>query len=361
MLRGKIRVRWARAPGFALVVAAILIGSAVRCTSAESCSSFGDPPAELSSSPQPHCWGGKLLGPWNDSDGAPRYACLYEPESAAPNNRLPLVVFLHPSLLPADSVKLTNLLGSLASAELSDHPSKRGFILLAPEGRKTSHYYPFPDNSGYGWDNWYRQFNPAGDVTIGGTTYRENVDAAALDHFIAQEVATGKANSDRIFLTGWSNGASMAIVYGLNRLYIAAIAVYSAPDPFGVLDDPCPQDPVTTPPKNQHQIQILNPHLSMMHVFNNCDAAGLCANAHRLTNQLRPLGVNMDDVIINWLRNEVPSCLDACGTDPNGDASMLSNPLGAWLGFMNHARWPSSSTPRMLDFLRQHPLSAHQR
>jgi len=356
----KIRIQSVRALGLAMMTAAVVFGGASRNASAGGCGPFGDPPATLISSPKPYCWGGKLLGPWNDSDGTPRYACIYEPRSAAPSNRLPLLVFIHPSLFPAGSVKLTNLLGSLDSAELSGNPSKRGFILLAPEGRKTSHYYPFPDNTGYGWDNWYRQFNPSGDVTIGATTYRENVDAAAIDQFIAQEVATGKVDTDRIYLTGWSNGAAMAFIYGLNRPNIAALAVYSAPDPFGALNDPCQQDPVATPPKDDHQIQIFNPRLSAMHVFNNCDAAGLCASANRLANQLRPLGGDVDDTIINGFRTQVSSCLDSCGTDPNGDASAISNPLGAFLGFMNHARWPSGWTPEMLDFLRRHPLSARR-
>lgn len=354
----KIRIQSVRALGLAMITAAVVFGCASRNASAGSCGPFGDPPAKLFSSPKPYCWSGKPLGPWNDRDGTPRYACIYEPESAASDNRLPLLVFIHPSLFPADSIKLTNLLGSLDSAELSADPSKRGFILLAPEGRKTSHYYPFPDNSGYGWDNWYRQFNPSGNVTIGATTYRENVDAAAIDQFIAQEVATGKVNTDQIYLTGWSNGAAMAFIYGLNRPNIAALAVYSAPDPFGALDDPCPQDPVTTHPKDHHQIQIFNPRLPTMHVFNSCDAAGICANALRLASQLRPLGVDVDDVIIDAFRTQVSSCFDSCGTDPNGDASAISNPLGAFLGFMNHARWPSGWTPEMLDFLRRHPLNA---
>lgn len=348
-----------RAPGLAVMTAAIIFGCAGQRASAGSCGPFGDPPATLISSPSPYCWGGRLLGPWKDSDGSPRYACIYEPEFATASNRLPLLVFIHPSLFPADSVKVTNLLGSLDSAELSDNPSKRGFILLAPEGRKTSHYYPFPDNSGYGWDNWYRQFNPSGDVTIGGTTYKENVDAAAIDHFIAQEVATGKVDTDRIYLTGWSNGAAMAFIYGLNRPNIAAIAVYSAPDPFGALDDPCQQDPVAARATDDRHIQVFNPRLSAMHVINSCDAAGICANAMRLTSRLRPLGVDLDDTIIDAFRTQVSSCLDSCGTNPNGDASTISNPGGAFFGLMNHVRWPSSWTPEMLDFLRRHPLNAH--
>ncbi len=89
--------------------------------------------------------------------------------------------------------------------------------MLAPVGRKTTHYYPVPYNRGLGWDNWYRQLDPAGDVKIGATLYRENVDAAAIDHFIAEEVGADKADPNRIYVTGWSNGAAMAYLYALNR------------------------------------------------------------------------------------------------------------------------------------------------
>ena len=297
------------------------------------------------------------MAPWNDSDGTPRYSCLYEPTTATPQHKLPMVVYLHPSLVSADSAKFINLLGSLYNAKLSDSPSREGYILLAPEGRKTSHFYPWPDDSGYGWDNWYRQFNPAGDIKIGSTVYTENVDAAAIDHFIAEEVATGKVDTNRIYLTGWSNGAAMALIYGLSRPNIAAIAIYSGPDPFGAISDPCQQVPVAGTPKNDSEIQIFNPRLAVMHLYNSCDTAGLCANiSQRLTDQLHALGIDPKNVILDAMRNQVTSCDASCGTDPNGDASITDNPEGATLGFMNHARWPSAWLPQMFEFLRDHRL-----
>ena len=356
----KIPARAMRALVVAALMAAMAMGGANPPADAGTCGPFGDPPATFISSPKPYCWGGERLGPWNYSDGNPRYACIYEPDSASATNRLPLLVFIHPSLVPAGSVRATNLLHYLDSANLSGNPPKPGFILLAPQGRKTTHYYPFPDNRGYGWDNWYRQFNPTGDVSIGGVTYKENVDAATIDEFIAQAIATGKVDTDRIYVTGWSNGAAMAYVYALNRPKIAAIAVYSAANPFGMLADPCPQKPVTTKPTDNSQIRIFNSGLPVMHLYNNCDVAGLCRSAGQLASQLRPLGVEVQDTIINSFMNRTDSCLDSCGTDPNGDASMLSNPLGATLGLVNHARWPFGWTSEMLDFLRRHPLSARK-
>src|SRR5271155_1767444 len=92
--------------------AAITIGGALASwlmpapVLAKSCSPFGNQPATITGPPViPSCTGGQLLGPWNDSDGSPRYSCLYESTNASPSNKLPLVVYLHPSLFTADSLE----------------------------------------------------------------------------------------------------------------------------------------------------------------------------------------------------------------------------------------------------------------
>jgi hypothetical protein len=325
---------------------------------AQTCSPFGNAPATLIANVVPFCTGGTVLGSWNDSDGTPRYSCLYEPMTASPLNTLPLVVYLHPSLVTADSLEFgTDILAFLNTGNLSDNSSKLGFIALAPEGRNTTHFYPAPDQQGPGWDNWYRQFSPTGDVTKNGTLFKENVDAATIDHFIAQEVATGKVDTNRIFITGWSNGAAMAFIYGLSRPNIAAIAPYSAPDPFQAFNDPCPQVPVAKPPTNITQLQIYNPQLPANHVHNNCDIAGICPNGEFLESGLLPLGVCVQDSIIDANQAPTNGCLDACGTNPDADPS---NPLGITLGTANHIRWPTVWTPSILDFFRRHPLNARE-
>lgn len=201
------------------------------------CGPFGDPPAKIFGPVKPECTGGtKLLGPWNDSDGTPRYACGYEPPTAARSKPLPLVVFLHPSLYTTDMA--ANLAKLATTANLSDDASRPGFILIAPEGRNISHFYPAPDDKGLGWDNWYRQFADH-SVTLNSVTYPENADTESIDYFVNAEVTSGKVDTDRIYMIGWSNGAAMAYMYGLNRPNVAAIAVYSAPNPFRAFNDPC--------------------------------------------------------------------------------------------------------------------------
>ena len=324
------------------------------------CGPFGDPSAAVFTEVKPSCGRGKLLGPWKDADKIDRYSCLFEPKSAGPNSKLPMIVYLHPSLFSAGWITLTNILDQQNSVSLTDDPKNVGYIVLAPEGRKTTHYYPFPDNKGIGWDNWYRQLNPAGDVKIGDTTWRENVDAATIDHFIAGEVATGNVDTNRIYLSGWSNGAAMGYLYAVNRPNIAATAVYSAPNPFGAFDDPCPQTPVAAAPTSNKQIQIFNPGARTMHIHNSCDVGGICPNGELLATQLNAAGVVVDDLMLDNSHQRVHACDDSCGTDPNAPDKSTATVTGSIIGLGNHTRWPKEWMTTMLDFFRQHPLKRAQ-
>jgi dienelactone hydrolase len=320
------------------------------------CGPFGDPSAAVLSDPKPNCGDGKMLGPWKDSDGIDRYACLWMPKTESANSKLPMIVYLHPSLFGAGWITQTNILDLQNTVSLSDDPKKVGYIVLAPEGRKTTHYYPYPDNSGIGWDNWYRQLNPAGDVKIGNTTWRENADAATIDHFIAAEVATGKVETNRIYISGWSNGAAMGILYAVNRPNIAAAAVYSAPDPFGAFNDTCQQRPIAIASTDNKDIQIFNPAARTMHVRNSCDVGGICPNGLQMASDLNAAGVVVDDVMLDERRDRVNSCTDSCGTDPKAPVKSTATVTGAMVGLGNHTRWPKEWTSAMLDFFRQHPL-----
>ena len=338
-----------------------MLACLVSCTSAKDndppkCGPFGDPSAAVISDDKPGCGDGKLLGPWKDADGIDRYACLWKPKTESTNSKLPMIVYLHPSLFGAGWITQTNILDLQNTVSLGDDPKKVGYIVLAPEGRKTTHYYPYPDNSGIGWDNWYRQLNPAGDVKIGNTTWRENADAATIDHFIAAEVATGQVETNRIYISGWSNGAAMGILYAVNRPKIAAAAVYSAPDPFGAFDDTCQQRPVATVPTDNKDIQIFNPAARAMHVRNSCDIGGICPNGLQLASDLNAAGVVVDDVMLDNRRDRVNSCTDSCGTNPKAPVDSTATVSGSIIGLGNHTRWPKEWTTAMLDFFRQHPL-----
>ena len=328
-----------------------------------SCGPFGNPPAKLFAKVIPKCTGGKLLGPSNDSDGTPRYACLYEPSIASAGNPLPLVIFLHASNATADSIQTTKLLSIFATAQVSNDLNfdaseldpNPGFIVLAPEGRDIAQLFPIAHGHGVGFDYWYRQFSPAGDVTINGTLYKENVDAATIDQFVAGETATGKVNSNSIFITGWATGGAMANLYALSRPSVAASAPYAAPNAFGALSDSCQQTPIAGAPTENTQLQIFNPGLPSDQVHSNCDFAGLCPNLESMETSLLSVGVGVQDTIIDSKQNPANGCLAACGTNANGDAT---NKMADSTGATNDNTWPTTVTPAMLDFFRVHPLTA---
>ncbi len=324
------------------------------------CSPFGNPPAEVNrgwfatfaTRHSPLCAGGRSVGPWTDANGDDRNACLYEPARASKGNPMPLIVFLHGSVATADSVLLTGLTDLIDKADLGG--KQAGFILLAPQGRYTSHFYPGLDSDGFGWDNWYRQFSAEGAAIVEGTSYQENVDASSIDHFVAQMVDSGKVDTRRIYLMGSSNGAAMALLYAMNRPWVAAAAVYSAPDPLGAFFDICSQTPVSATPSGYGQLRVVNPMVAMMHVRNDCDIGGICPNASRFASRVRAMGANIEDIVLDSSGNSVPRCDETCGADQMADGQIASVP--ALRGLLRHMRWPRAWNENMLAFLKRHSL-----
>src|SRR5258708_30708656 len=99
-------------------------------------------------------------------------------------------------------------------------------------------------------------------------------------------------------MMGWSNGAAMAILYALNRPWIAAAAVYSAPDPFGAFIDTCPQTPVAATPGGIGQLQVFNPRVPVMHVRNDCDIGGIWPNRSRLAPEVPRLRDSIEGILL---------------------------------------------------------------
>ncbi|HVT35903.1 MAG TPA: PHB depolymerase family esterase [Nevskiaceae bacterium] len=265
---------------------------------------------------------------WTDPSGEARSACLLTPPGATMATPLPMIVWLHPSLAPQDSVLLTGLFTDRLTADLGG--SATGFVLLLPAGRDTAHYYPVPDNVGLGWDNWYRNLDRSSPSL--------NVDVAAIDHFIAAAVATGVVDTNRIYLSGWSNGAAMAQLYALNTPGIAAAAVYSSPDPFSDVQDPGAQAPFAS---------NLTP---LMDIHNQCDIIGICQTGTAFHQHLatRYPGLVQNPVIISELFQQVDACDASCaGQDMINEASP---------GTVNHLRWPVTWNAQMYAFMKAHPL-----
>lgn len=278
--------------------------------------------------------GGEVLR-WTDREDRPRLACLHVPDGASKSSKRPLVVFLGGSLFRTDYQGILNDLElESKSADLSGDPARPGFIYLSVEGRDTEHFYPAPDATGLGWDNWYRNFH-RDDPGL-------NLDAAAIDHFIDEVSSRGIVERKRQYMMGWSNGAAMAIIYGMNTKGIAATAVYSSPDPFADPNDPCPQKPFAT---NRRPI---------MTIHNRCDIIGICSTGsigfHQRMSDALP-GVKVRSVIVTPGQKPTDACNTACDYEPGGSPLGLLTP-----GATFHLRWPLQWNDDYLAFMRNHPL-----
>jgi hypothetical protein len=327
------------------------------------------------------------------------------------------VVFLHPSgswASPDTVTDNTTLLNYINDRGIIN-PDATGFILLAPGGRFTYHYYgtdpdygsglvqrdpatgrlavnqsayksaELSDEIGYGWDIWYRQTHRH-RIGVGHRSFGENLDAAAIDHFIAEVVAQGHVDPRRIYLAGWSNGGSMAYLYGLNRGRIAAIGVYSAANPWGGRNDPCQQTPSASAPHPEFQspssvlqtrslllpgassrititapasqwsptpLRIHNRHVPTYQIHNYCDVGSSCPNVDLMEHLLAMQQVSTADRTINHNAALTPepsfnpdtanvsasmSCDLSCGSYTNG--TFAGYPDQSMDGLSNHMNWP---------------------
>jgi predicted esterase len=132
----------------------------------------------------------------------------------------------------------TNFTVKAATANLTGTPSgPSGYYFLLPAVRLTKNFECGAIEC-VAWDTWYRNFNRS-DLNI-------TVDVQTIDFFINQVVhnmSNLHFDSTRVFLSGWSNGAAMALLYALNTPNIAAASVYSSTNPYKNKNDPCPQTP----------------------------------------------------------------------------------------------------------------------
>ncbi len=275
--------------------------------------------------------GGETLN-WTDAKNESRKACLFVPPNASKTTQLPLLVFLQGSLFPAPpQLILNNWIPLTKTADLTGDAKRPGFILLLPIGRNTHHFYPYPDNYALGWDNWYRNLDRSSPDL--------NLDVAAIDQFIAQVQSRDIVDSDRVYATGWSNGAALAELYALNTPSIAAAAVYSAPAPFSDVQDPCYQTPFAT---------TMTP---IMDIHNACDIIGTCQTSTQFHKDLAQIFPKLQQnvVIVDSNKNVTQSCNAACASQ-----TIPGDPVGN----VNHILWPQSQNDAMFTWLREHPLSA---
>jgi hypothetical protein len=313
---------------------------------ANGCTAYGDPPRAMATlSPDGtvndiltavlnECSsnGGETLTDYTDGNGTPRKACLITGPGASSAKQLPLLVYLHPTLLGEDTIIATSLLSAMSTANLSGDPARPGFNLLMPLGRNIQQFLPFPLNTGVGWDHWYRNVDR-------GSPYL-NVDIATIDHYIAEAKSRGIVDDKRVYVTGWSEGADFGSLYGLNSPGIAATGVFSTDSPYDDNGaDPCPSPASSTNPTR--------PYLDMVR---QCDIGGACQAAQIFLGQMRN-GVMASPSLINGVildsnNNPVQQCDPACAAGTVG---------GTVIGQQQHTTWPSGYNDSLFQYMEQNP------
>jgi len=289
------------------------------------CSATGTPPLETVApvTERPGCQGGQVLS--FDQAGVTRYACFNRPPQAvAGAAKWPMIVYLHGSMTTPDSLYRSGhaLFALSRDYPLSTQAATKGFLLLAPEGRRAKAWASDGPHTGtgYHWDEWQR--DPA-----------KNLDVQAIDHFIEQAVATGLVDPRQIYVFGWSNGADMAVLYGAWRAErIAAVGQYAGTDPWQ--RSPCP---VAMPAGRQVPLVLLR---------NLCDALAQCSATSSWSNTLALRNWPLRRVDLSWAGKEAgpdAQCVQACGEAR---------------GLYEHIRWPQQTVlgDQLLGFFKAHPL-----
>ncbi|CAF1263681.1 unnamed protein product [Rotaria sp. Silwood1] len=282
------------------------------------CTKYGDPPVQSSGSRLNYnkmvqvCK--KLSGQrltFTDSNNEARCACLLITSSS---KALPLVVWLQPSVVYPTSVYNTNFIVEASTAKLTGKASgPSGYHLLLPAARITKNF-ECSAVSCIAWDTWYRNFNRS-DLKM-------NVDVRTIDYFINHVVyhmPNVHVDSSRVFLSGWSNGASMALLYALNAPNIAAAATYSSTNPYQNDNDPCPQTPYPSQ------------RTSVLDLVNECDSAGICLGGQKFIADLNNRYGNQltaKFITITGYYQPKPTPTPKCVT------------CSEWQGLFYHGRWP---------------------
>lgn len=297
-------------------------------------------------------------GPWSDDapfqfidrDRVTRRYCKYDPGADAP---MPVVLWYHGSGGSADNLyDNTNLREKATTFDLGG--PQPGFVLIAIEGRNL--HWPTSDpRDGPHHDVFHRDLSNDSN----------NRDVAMADKLIDLLVDEGVADPRRVYVMGWSNGMHFAQMYGIARHgkptaggnYVAAVAGYSAADPFhNRAIDQTPTCQLAEYPRSDVPIMLIG---------RSCDAVpcsdeqfdraversqavapGTSQEAwvRALTERIQD--PNVRRIIIDDDGNEVSACEPAksCGT---GRA------------LRNHVRWPDGAADKggndweveMLDFL----------
>jgi poly(3-hydroxybutyrate) depolymerase len=284
---------------------------------------------------------------------------LYQPEGARISKPRSLVVFLHGGNGSADVIyDHISLRQKAPTFNLSGDPERLGFFLLSIHGRNV-HYPTFNPRDGRHHDFYFR------DMGSPST----NPDITNVDYWIDTLVATGKVDTKRIYLAGWSNGGYFSQMYAIARhenatpggARVAAAVAYTAADPFNNIN------------RDQRPSCKLDPYpestVPLMLVHRSCDIVA-CDVVQALSFEEAGSEVEPGHIVGPWVRSLAVSVKNPhvrqLIVDTDGEAVNQCRRLGCTpsIGILNHVRWPDGVAdrsgidhePAMLDFMRAHPL-----
>lgn len=299
---------------------------------------------------------------WTDEAGITRYHCEYRPDGTSSDSPRPLLLVVHGSGGNATSVYDTMSYRAKASDfDLSGDPARPGFIMVAPQGRNL-HWPTTSAQDGSKHDTFHRDFGAPS----------ANPDIAYYDQLVDSLVAEGVVDPDRIYITGWSNGARFAAMYAIARHdtatpggnNIAAVANYSGGDPFSNgfhgQSPSCQQ--ATYPTTN----------VPLLLVSRRCDVIA-CNAAQDSSFREGGLETSPGNIAEDWiatLRGEMQNpnvewrLISGIGTEVAEGNCTSAALCGIGTALLAHVRWPDGIADNsgndyevaMLDFLRDNPI-----
>ena len=269
---------------------------------------------------RPPCRGAQVLE-WRDAEGSPRYACVTAPSGVETRAPLPLIVFFHGEQDNPSSVdKKTGLRKLGGSFNLTGDPAHAGFIVLAPQGRAFK-------ASTQGERQRGAAARAAGAPFDTEYTGEDNVDVAAVDHFIGELTQQKLVDRARIYTLGASYGGHMAATYAMMRAdRVAAFATYASDAPPAEWSCPSPPPPA-------------------MVLYRACDDAFPCDSVERWLRARDALSAETPFLRLDEAGKEEPHCA-------------LRNRCSPLKASLSHARWPTQREPEILRFFAGTPSRA---
>lgn len=283
---------------------------------------------------------------WSDpsSGVATRHACVFRPRRSGAT-RAPLVIFVHGSGGDADNVyDMTDLRRRAETSTIGAPGSEPGFLFASMHGRNL--HFPAKSFDGSHWDDAYRDL----------TTSTSNPDVRALDHVI--DTLAAEVDPKRIYVVGWSNGATFAHLYGVARSthptpggrFVAAVIGYAGGDPFnGLYEGERPSCALDPYPRADD--------LAILDVHRTCDSLVACDEAQRAKFGLPPGNPVQPwlDTFATRIGRARPTELLLDAQSRRATSCMAASECSEARGLEGHLAWPREVEPEMLEFLASHP------